>query len=412
MYDLIGYGSMIADDVRTDAYARALRERITPRSVVVDIGTGTGLFALLACRLGARHVYAIEPDNSIALAREMARINGCMDRITFIQNMSTRVTLPEPVDVVVSDIRGILPLCMQSLRSIIDARRRFLAADGVMIPLRDRMMVAVVDAPGLYADHTQPWDTRVHGLDMSPARDYVTNIWRKGRIAPDRILLAPACWTELDYATLESPNASGEVHWTAGRDGTAHGLSVWFESDLSDDVHLTNAPGEPELIYGNAFFPFSEPVAVAEGDGVQVGLRADLVGEDYVWSWNTRIRKAGPSGKVKAQFRQSSFFASPLPIGEMRKRASSHRPTLNEDGEIARLILEMMGEGRTLETIAHRLSEHFEKRFPDWRSALDHVGAFSAAYSEAGGDAHAADGSDRSGVDAGSAGALGATTDE
>ena len=76
MYDLIGYGSMIADSVRTDAYARALRDLVKPDSVVLDIGTGTGLFALLACRFGARHVFAIEPSNVIALARTLSRANG------------------------------------------------------------------------------------------------------------------------------------------------------------------------------------------------------------------------------------------------------------------------------------------------------------------------------------------------
>jgi protein arginine N-methyltransferase 1 len=412
MYDLIGYGSMIADDVRTGSYARVLRECIVPGSVVADIGTGTGLFALLACRFGARRVYAIEPDNAIALARETARLNGCLDRITFIQNMSTRVTLPESVDVVVSDIRGILPFCLKSLQSIIDARRRFLASGGLIIPRRDRMMVAVVDAPDLYADHTKPWNTRIQGLDMSPANHYVTNIWRKARVEPEQLLLAPRCWADLDYVTLESPNASGEAQWTVERAGTAHGLSVWFDSDLTDSVHLTNAPGEPELIYGSAFFPFSKPVRVAEGDGVQVSLRADLVGEDYVWSWNTRIRPAGPSEEFKAQFRQSSFFASPMLLDEMRKRASSHQPKLSEDGEITLLVLEMMRRGCTLESIARKVSARFEQRFPDWQSALDHVGAFSAEYGETICDPHIDNAPESTNMDSASTSVLRATTDE
>jgi protein arginine N-methyltransferase 1 len=412
MYDLIGYGSMIADDVRTDGYARALRQSITPDSIVADIGTGTGLFALLACRFGARHVYAIEPDNAIALARETARLNGCLDRITFIQSMSTRVTLPEPVDVVVCDIRGILPFCLQSLHSVIDARRRLLAPNGLMIPRRDKMMVAVVDAPDLYADHTTPWNTRVHGLDMSPARHYVTNIWRKGRVGPEQLLLAPRCWADLDYVTLESPNASGEAHWTAERAGTAHGLSVWFDSELTGDVLLTNAPGEPELIYGSAFFPFSEPVGVAEGDSVRLSLRADLVGEDYVWSWNTQIRAPGSCGQVKAQFRQSSFFASPMLLDEMRKRASTHQPKLSEDGEIALLVLEMMGRGCTLESIARRVCARFGQRFPDWQSALGHVGAFSAEYGAATGEPNVDNAPGSTSIDCVSTGALRATTDE
>ena len=94
MYSLAGYGSMIADRVRMDVFARALHHAITPDSVVVDIGTGTGILALLACRFGARRVYAIEPDDAIQVAREIAAANGYADRIDFIQAVSTKVTFP------------------------------------------------------------------------------------------------------------------------------------------------------------------------------------------------------------------------------------------------------------------------------------------------------------------------------
>ena len=59
MYGLYNYGQLIADHGRTQAYAESLKRRVTPASVVVDIGTGTGILALLAGRLGARKVYAM-----------------------------------------------------------------------------------------------------------------------------------------------------------------------------------------------------------------------------------------------------------------------------------------------------------------------------------------------------------------
>ena len=72
MYSLHFYGQMIADSSRMDAYAAALRQTIKPDSVVMDLGCGPGVFALLACKLGARRVYAVEPDNVVGLAREAA----------------------------------------------------------------------------------------------------------------------------------------------------------------------------------------------------------------------------------------------------------------------------------------------------------------------------------------------------
>ena len=61
MYEIHDYGGMIYDSVRMDAYIRSLKSIITPESVVLDIGTGPGIFALIACQSGARKVYAIEP---------------------------------------------------------------------------------------------------------------------------------------------------------------------------------------------------------------------------------------------------------------------------------------------------------------------------------------------------------------
>src|SRR5687767_11640886 len=113
MYSIADYGAMISDDVRMGAFMRALRETVKPGAVVIDIGTGTGIFALLACRLGARRVYALEPDDAIQVAREIAAANGYADRIEFIQAMSTQVTLPERADVIISDLGGVLPWFQQ-----------------------------------------------------------------------------------------------------------------------------------------------------------------------------------------------------------------------------------------------------------------------------------------------------------
>src|SRR5437868_11673545 len=105
MYSVRGYAAMLHDARRVEAYQRALQLSITPDSVVVDIGTGLGIFAFLACQAGARKVYAIEPDEVIVLARELAAANGYQERIDFIQDISARVTLSEQADVIVSDLR-------------------------------------------------------------------------------------------------------------------------------------------------------------------------------------------------------------------------------------------------------------------------------------------------------------------
>ena len=49
MYSIMGFGAMIEDKGRMNAYVSALKATVKNGDVVVDIGTGTGIAALLAC---------------------------------------------------------------------------------------------------------------------------------------------------------------------------------------------------------------------------------------------------------------------------------------------------------------------------------------------------------------------------
>jgi protein arginine N-methyltransferase 1 len=381
MYSLSGYGQMIADNVRTNAYARALRQAIKPGSVVVDIGTGTGFFAMLACQYGAGRVYALEPDNSIYLAKEMAGANGYADRIEFIQDFSTKVVLPDRADVIVSDMRGVLPFFQNDIVAIADARQRFLKLDGVIIPQQDQLWAAITEAPEVHTRIAGPWITNNYNLDMRAGWRMVSNTWRKSQIVPEQLLVEPKCWAKLDYVTVEEPDVRGEISWIASQTGVAHGIAVWFDTTLIDGVGFSNAPGLPELIYGNAFFAFPEPVPLSDGDRISLELIADLVGYDYVWRWNTQIVSGSDKNRTKADFKQSTFWGAPLSPASLRKQASGFVPTIGEEGQVDHFILTQMNGSASLEEIARTVVELFPSRFATSHEALTHVGELSKKYS-------------------------------
>jgi hypothetical protein len=124
--------------------------------------------------------------------------------------------------------------------------------------------------------------------------------------------------------------------------GTAHGVCVWFDTVLAEGICFSNALWAPPLTDGGAFFPWADPVPLAVGDTVTVGLRGDLVGDGYVWGWDTRVRTRDDPRRLKADYRQSTFLGVPIAPAQLVKRAERYVPVLGEDGQVDRQVLALM----------------------------------------------------------------------
>jgi type I protein arginine methyltransferase len=380
-YSVRDYGRMICDRTRTSALVEALRRAVHPGSVLLDIGTGTGFFALLACQLGAARVYAIEPGDAIEVAKLCAERIAGADRIVWLQGVSTEITLPEKVDVVIGDLRGTLPLYTMNVAAFIDARRRHLKSGGQMIPLRDVVRAVPAQAAAEYASVSSPWEKNEYGLDLGAGRVFVANSRWRARSEPAAaadLLSSPGSWGEIDYRRTESPNLDGDLDWRIERPGTLHGLYVWFDSEVAEGIGYSNAPDLPELIYGRAFFPFLEATDVQVGDRVATRMSAALVDGEYVFRWNTRVTDA--AGTVKGDFRQSTFYSRPLSRERLQHIASDYVPTLNLDGQIDHTVMQAMAQGQPLGAIAENLAARYPQRFASSAAALKHVGKLSAKY--------------------------------
>jgi type I protein arginine methyltransferase len=379
MYLLEEFGEMIADQARFGAYADAISRAVRPGDVVVDIGCGPGIFALLACRAGARRVYAIDGGDIIHLARRLAAANGFADRIEFLHGDSRQIQLPELADVVVSDVRGALPLFDDALLTVEDARVRFLKEGGAQIPQRDALYAAVVEAPDYYKRISSPWKEAGREIDLSGPLPLVLNGVYKLRSKNEQLLTEPENWCTLDYTAHLNTHAAAKLRFRATRGGVGHGVTTWFETQLFEDIGFSSGPGRAGTVYGQGFLPWLEPVTLDVGQEMEVDLHADPVGGDYIWRWDTRI--AGPQGQPARSFRQSTFEGAQFMSETLRRCAADYVPVLTEAGHAERWLLQAMNGIAPLQEIAQAAAEQFPKVFRRQEDAFRRVSTLAERFS-------------------------------
>ena len=383
MYSLSDYGDMIADQARFEAYAKAIAEVVRPGDTVLDLGCGPGPLALLACRAGASRVYAVELGESLGLARELAVANGFADRMIFLAGDSRKLELPERVRVVVSDLRGALPLYDGAILSLEDARKRFLKPGGVLIPQRDTLLAAVIEAGEKYARICAPWTQDGHGLNFSKGRELLLHSIHPIDCKREQLLTEAKPWMILDYASGIGKQVEGTLTLRVLRRGTAHGICVWFDAQVWGQYGYSSGPlaasGARATVYGQILLPWLMPVALEEGQEVIVELHANPVGEDYIWRWNTTVGAAGVGEPL--HFVQSSFWGATLSRETLRRKALDYVPMLTEDGQADRCVLEAMNGKQSLEEIARTIVENFPRQSSSFEEALRRVTRLAEKYS-------------------------------
>lgn len=126
---------MLSDGVRNELLYQAIKENVSEKTRLLDIGAGTGVWAILAALLGAKRVVAVEMHKYlIPIIYQHAKENGVADRIEIIHANSDDLKLPDKFDVIVSELFGHDTYGEKTVNSFINLRKRFLAKDGVLIP--------------------------------------------------------------------------------------------------------------------------------------------------------------------------------------------------------------------------------------------------------------------------------------
>ncbi|EFJ04382.1 hypothetical protein SELMODRAFT_267887 [Selaginella moellendorffii] len=294
---------MLSDRVRMDAYHSAVfkNKRHFQGKTVLDVGTGSGILAIWSAQAGAKKVYAVEATNMARHARSLASANGVSHIVEVIEGSIEDVSIPEKVDVIISEWMGYFLVRESMFDSVIYARDRWLKPSGLMYPSHARMWFAPIKTKLVeqknqeYQKSLADWSyfaqelNEAYGVDMSTLtmpyheeqkKYYLqTSLW--SNLYPGQVIGDPVVVKEIDCsnATLQDIAAvKSRFSFTLSGSDRLCGFAGWFDvhfrgnaSNPADkEVELTTSPSDTDTTHwGQQVFLLQPPLVIEDGDVVQ-----------------------------------------------------------------------------------------------------------------------------------------------
>ena len=241
---------MMNDTVRNDAYEKALKSALQNGGVVLDIGSGSGLLAMMAARHGASKVTTCE---LVEMVAEKAKViidrNGFSDKIQVINKLSTTlvagVDFPERADILVTEIFDNGLLGEHALVAIEHARKHLLKPNAQLIPCGARVYAMCIESSEIYKNHRVE---TISGFDLSPFNQFSSYEYSGYHLAKTdyRALSATAPIFDFDFRK-DAENKSVAIEFEVTQSGTCHAVVYWYELQLDPDTIISTAPHLPQL---------------------------------------------------------------------------------------------------------------------------------------------------------------------
>ncbi|KMT02941.1 hypothetical protein BVRB_8g195150 [Beta vulgaris subsp. vulgaris] len=298
---------MLSDRVRMDAYFNSIfqNKHHFVGKTVLDVGTGSGILAIWSAQAGARKVYAVEATKMTEHARQLVKANGLEGVVEVIEGSMEDISLPEKVDVIISEWMGYFLLRESMFDSVICARDRWLKPTGVMYPSHARIWLAPIKSHLIdqkrdhYDGAMEEWcgfvdDTKnSYGVDMSSLTEPFTEEQRKyylqtslwNNLNPDQVIGTAAIIKEIDCLTATVDDIlTIETNFSSsilGEDTKFSGFGGWFdvhfrgrsESPATAEIELTTAPSvQNGTHWGQQVFLLNSPIRSCKGDGMNVNF--------------------------------------------------------------------------------------------------------------------------------------------
>ncbi len=246
----------LLDKKRTEKFDKAIKKIIKPDSIVLDVGTGSGILALLAARAGAKKIYSIEIDPYVAqLAQQNIINNGYNNIIDVILGDARNIDLPEEVthiDVVIMEMLTTGMIDEFQIWAINNLhQKKYINKETIFIPFKQDTYISLSNT-----------DYNDYGLNMRMVKHFWDSMFKpKVKFLSEKYLL-----NSIPFNKQSKIDFCFEQIIDVKKTGVVN--SVYFTSISLLDDHISI--GDTSALNGPVSFPLEYDVLVKKGEKVRL----------------------------------------------------------------------------------------------------------------------------------------------
>jgi predicted RNA methylase len=253
-FTMLHAASLLGQKSRLEKFRTAIQKTVKEGDYVVDLGTGSGILAIMAAKAKAGKVTAIEINpETIDYARRAARLNCVEDVVEFVQCNFSDFVPDVRADVVICEMLSSMMLVEQQIPASVHAIESILKPSGILLPQDVTIFLVPVESPeswGRFQFQEIKFPLAVQTATQETTRDLA-----------DMKVLESLKLTSLKRNTTIDKT----LRFTIVDEGTIHGLVGAFEARLYGDIQLAMEDGWKQL-----FIPMEKPIEVSSGDVLTV----------------------------------------------------------------------------------------------------------------------------------------------
>lgn len=268
---------MLKDEVRTCTYrdSMIMNKHLFKDKVVLDVGCGTGILCMFAAQAGARKVIGVDMSGIIEHARGIVKANNFDDKITLIRGKMEEITLPdgiEKVDIIVSEWMGYCLLYETMLPTVLYARDKYLAPDGLIFPDKCTLFITAIE-DAQYKDEKIHWWDQVYDFDMSAIKQVALVEPLVDVVDPKQVNCSHAAIKQIDIHTVkvEDLDFSNNFQLQAMRNELVHAFVTHWTCEFSHchtRTGFSTAPNAPYTHWKQTVFYLEHDLYCQRGDKI------------------------------------------------------------------------------------------------------------------------------------------------